>query len=262
MTYQVYLDLYFLENAVMDSLILAIVGRMMRYPVRWGRIIPGGCTGALWAVSCMLLTQIPPVVRLGITALGISAFMLIIAYPIRSLREMAKAMASLYFVAFLLAGALYGMVQAGILNSSFSLTAWLFSAVGVYFGILGIWEYVRETERQKRNLYLVTLYYKGRKQTVTALMDTGNHLREPVTGKPVHILTWQACRLLCQSVDAVMYVPYHSIGKEQGLLPAIWMDKMEIQANRRTITVEKPLIAIYREALSQTGEYEMLVQEL
>ena len=92
------------------------------------------------------------------------------------------------------------------------------------------------------------------------MIDTGNGLRDPISGKPVSILDRNTARELLGEVclKDVRYVPYRSIGKDAGVLPAIQFDRMCV-LKETSCWVEMPLIAISEERISKEGEYEMIL---
>ena len=66
---------------------------------------------------------------------------------------------------------------------------------------------------------------------------------------------------LCPSVKGVVYVPYQSVGTSHGILPAVFIDRMEIEQEGGRYSLEKPLIAITKQELSPSGEYQILIQK-
>ncbi len=56
-------------------------------------------------------------------------------------------------------------------------------------------------------------------------------------------------------------MPYQSVGTQNGVLPAVFLDRMEIEQEGGSYTVEKPLVAITKQPLSPSGEYQILIQK-
>ncbi len=104
----------------------------------------------------------------------------------------------------------------------------LFGAVGIYF----LCNRLIFREKQHRDLLPVELSYKQQKISIWALRDTGNTLKDPVSGKPVLVIGPKAaCRLtgLTQRqlenpvetmgvIPGLRLIPYHSVGMNKGLL--------------------------------------------
>lgn len=133
-------------------------------------------------------------------------------------------------------------------------------AAGAY-GLVGLGKNLLQGRIKGRRYCRVRLGFKGSEAGLTALIDTGNCLKEPVSGRPVHVVTASAIAGLCPRVDGVIYVPYQAVGTSHGLLPAIFLDWMEVELDYKRYRFERPLVAVIRESLSPSGKYQMLLQE-
>ena len=92
-----------------------------------------------------------------------------------------------------------------------------------------------------------------------ALIDTGNCLRDSVTKKPVHIIDAEIAGKLFSSdfLRKVRYIPYHSIGKNEGLMPLVSLDGMWI-LKKKKVWIERPMVAISEEPISEE-EYRIIL---
>ena len=61
--------------------------------------------------------------------------------------------------------------------------------------------------------------------------------------------------------DGVQYIPFRVSEKGGGVIPAYQAERMEVSGRGGMRVIEKPWIAISQEALSQKGEYQMLLNE-
>lgn len=134
------------------------------------------------------------------------------------------------------------------------------AAVGSYYLVIGIWKFLLYLQRMNKYQYTVTVYTSGESCTIHALLDTGNSLCDPVTGKPVCILgKRQAGEILKEKeLQTLRYIPYCSVGTEKGVLPVIRAEKMCIHTGQEC-WVEKPLIGICEEDSFTNGEYQMIL---
>ena len=107
---------------------------------------------------------------------------------------------------------------------------------------------------------MVELYLGSKKYQIKGMIDTGNGLRDPISGTPVSILDRHTARKLFgeEHLKDVRYIPYQSIGKKAGVLPAVQLERMCILKDTEC-WVEKPLIASSEETISKGGEYEMIL---
>jgi len=108
----------------------------------------------------------------------------------------------------------------------------------------------------------VKLLVKEGRVLVDGFIDTGNRLKEPITGKIVHILQEDVAASLMSADNKPMsfLVPYHAVGTESGLLTAIRIDRMELVAEDESRTViMRPLFGLYQGKLSSNDEYQLIL---
>ena len=118
---------------------------------------------------------------------------------------------------------------------------------------------VRDMAR-RRDMCRVVLQFGDRREEVSGLIDTGNRLREPVSGCPVHVAEAELMERLCPAVQGVIFIPYRSVGG-QGMLPAVFIDAMEVRQEKESWHIARPLIAVTKRSLSPEGEYHILIQK-
>ena len=113
----------------------------------------------------------------------------------------------------------------------------------------------------------VKLTYGNRRICVNALRDTGNTLKDPITGRPVLVLGADAAEKLTglskqqlrSPVDAMgtipglRLIPYNTIDKAQGMMLGIWIK--EAKVGRQSGGV---LVALAPEELSKDGSIQAL----
>ena len=164
MYYEVYIDVLFLINFMMDYLLLLIVRRVLKCTATHGNICVGSIFGAAAVCICMLLPVRSTLIRFLLFHLSVNAAMIWIGLKIRTLREFLKAFAALYASAFLLGGVftwLQPYVRAGSLFFG--------AAVGSYYLVIGIWKFLLYLQRMNKYQYTVTVYTSGESCTMHAL---------------------------------------------------------------------------------------------
>ena len=113
------------------------------------------------------------------------------------------------------------------------------------------------------------LSYGGQSVSIVALRDTGNTLQDPVTGEQVLVisgeiaekllgLTMEQLRhpletLAVTPVPGLRLVPYHTVGRENGLLLAKRFDRVKIGSQTRNV-----LVAFSPEGLGRGDMYQAL----
>ena len=121
----------------------------------------------------------------------------------------------------------------------------------------------------KESFYQVEFTILHKKLEVCAFLDTGNFLYEPVSQMPVCILEEETFlkyfheplfkMIEKQEAEGIRMIPYQSVGREHGMMPAVMANDMKITKEDRIIEHKKAVIAISKVSLSKWGAYEMLL---
>lgn len=260
MYHTVYIDVFFLENLLMDYLVLTLADRILKLGSGWMRRLLGAGLGSLGLCLLYLFPgRNPP--QSGIFGavcfyLGLGSLMTVSGLKLRSRVLFGKAMFLLYFVSFLLGGVFRW------LQESFSVPVFpflFFSSLSYGILKLGMWG-ILKVRTGEQNICQVTLSFRGNTLELRGLLDTGNRLRDPVTGEAIHILGQEARERLCGEEEVLLRpVPFHTIGRAAGLLPVFRADYMKVHLADREEHREHPLIGITKEPLSSGKEYEMIL---
>ncbi len=273
MMVRIYLDVYFAVNFALDYLILFLVKRLLCLPGRFLRMSAAAGAGAAWACLVLVLPGLGGWLGLIITWFLVGGAMVALAFGIGGenggLRELGVRLAVFWMVGAGLGGLLGLWNSQDFTNGYFfgmgpfplkSLPALCLWVAGAYFGVSACLRLLQRQGRARHSLYQVKLCYKGATKTVNALWDTGNQLYEPYSHQPVHVITSEACRQFCGTVNRIIYIPFRTVGAEYGLMPGIRIDFMEVERDGRLLwRYERPWLAISKNPLSAACRYEMLL---
>lgn len=199
---EIYADVLFIINFSMDFLSLYIVGRLMHLRMRAGRVILGASLGALYGVLELILDG-SAYIKLLVT-MSVLCLMCYIAFGRVRLRTYAASVALTFGV---------GMLIGGIMTSAFlklgnnASYVEIGGTVATVWGDLPIWKFaifallsalitwgLGKLFRRKRAIRtcMLRVRFNGRERELTALVDSGNLLEDPVSGTPVIFLKEQA----------------------------------------------------------------------
>ncbi len=270
MYYEFYIDVYFLENLVMNYLILRMTGKAEKCACAVWRTIASSVLGAV----CACAIAVAPVHRMAFLSVTLSFLygvaMVAVSYGAYGWDTVMRTVTVFYLSALLL-GAIWQLLER-YLHMSF------FAAMPVgYVGARAVFTVWQRRKNRAQYVYEVTITEKGKTVSVKGLMDSGNQLVMPGTGKPVQIVDFQvACALLSakeieelecmlrlrasgESSGRFTYIPYHSIGKERGILPVMTLDSVRIKHGESVWNTKKVAAAISKTAVSYGGEYQMIL---
>ena len=135
----------------------------------------------------------------------------------------------------------------------------LILAFAGYHLCLGIWDLLAYFHKNMAGSCRARLYQNGRECEIYAIIDTGNRLRDSLTGRPVHVITGEiAEKLGCTDFSSKRVITYQSIGKENGTMPILMLDCLCCRCEKEEKWVEKPLVAVSeRQKLSNV--YDMIL---
>ncbi len=257
MYYELYIDILFLMNFMMDSLLLFAVKKLMRCPVSSGRVLLGSVAGAV--LTCLLMMcPLPAAVRLLAGYVGISGMMVRIGLNLRPGKEFWKAFGLLYISAFLIGGMLQAL-RPWLRTGSIFFAA----AVGAYYLMCGIWKRLLRLGRRQAQICEVVLHSGGKTCHMHALLDTGNGLRDPLSGEPVSVIDPVCARRILGGEEGgagIRYIPYRTVGGE-GVMPVFRAEQLEIYLPEggMQFQAQHPIIGICEGNVSEREDYQMIL---
>lgn len=247
MYYELYVDSLFLVNFVMNLYLLILVDRTTLRTATRSKMVQGAAAGAILYPFLFLLRAPGWLKWIAALSAG-AALMLGIAFRPRSLRAFAKLFGHLLWYSFLMGGLLLAADCALPVLRKF--TGTVFGVLGI--GAIGFLLTGFFQEQQKRRLEesscIAVLSRGGVSVRTRALMDSGNSLREPISGKPVSVIDGELYHTLWGEEKALYrVVPYQSIGKTRGILKAYLLPGLELEIDGMTKRLQDVYVAVSEE---------------
>jgi stage II sporulation protein GA (sporulation sigma-E factor processing peptidase) len=212
---KIYLEPVFAINTLMNMLILYIAGRLSGQRARLWRYLVSSALGGLYAALALL----PFGAILGNLAakLMLSLAMTALAWRIRGWLTSLKGWAS--FVGVTAVGGGVSFAASMLMNSygpfsgtvHLSQNALLLTALAAASMVL----FSASALRRRGGVaarYPVRIWHEGRRFQVNALLDTGNLLREPLSGLPVVLLDRSLGQKLVGSSRDAVEIPFGTAG--------------------------------------------------
>ena len=275
----VYLDGVLVVNSLIDYLLLMVCGNVTGTPVRRKRVLISGLFGGIYAVLCLM----PGLSFLeGLLWKGLAAwFLCLLAFGTR------PGMLRRSVVLILLAAAFSGLVL--LLTEMFSAPASLIGST-VYYpvtlpvlmltagGSYGLMQMaLSRLTHHGGDIVNVEVTLCGVRRAFTALRDTGNTLRDPISGWGVMVADWNVLavgvhgrELTRQAVEQPTLglgqlmtiapelkprlIPYKTVGVASGLLLAVCPEEIKVDGKK-----EQLLLAFSAVPVSDGGGYEALI---
>ena len=256
MYYELYLDVLFLENLLADYLILSILRRILKCSAGRLRRLLGAALGSAGVCGLYLFSMEGTFTGNLLIYVLFSTVMVKIGLDIRDFPTCGKAVVLLYISSFLLGG-IYQWVQSCVRLPLYPFAGFTL----ISYWILSVcMDWLLGFQERSRNIFEGEIGYHGRSIHVKGLLDTGNHLRDPVFQKPVSILIECKKQELCKDEEPLcQMIPFHSLGESNGILPAFFADYLYIyRKDGSKKQIERPLIGITKEPLSSQNDYDMI----
>ena len=248
----IYLDLVMILNFMVDFLLMVGTNRLAGYPNGIRKCLLSAALGGAYAGACMI-----PGFRFLGNGLWRMVFLLLmggIAFGWNRSGIQRSAV-------FLLLSMALGGVAMGLNAKSF----WTLIGAGLMIVIL-----CRMGFRGGQKEYVpIELCWEGHRSCLVALRDTGNNLRDPVTGESVlvagadvgekllgltaHQLSHPVETLASGMLPGMRLIPYHAVGQPGGMLVAVRFRGAKIGN-----TYSNPLVAFAPEVLARGEVYQML----
>lgn len=210
-------------NFLVSFFILLAADRLCGWPSGFKRVLLAAGLGGIYGGACLLP---------GFSFLG-NAFWRLVGFGLMSWLAYGRHALRRGAVFVLLRMALEGIVMDG---GKAGMLLGIAAGIGV-MSLLGL-----RDGGIRRHCLPVELSYGGKKMRIVALQDTGNGLRDPISGAPVLVVgadiarafTGLTDRQLRQpvetmgSVPGLRLIPYHTVGQRDGLMLALRFPRVKI----------------------------------
>ena len=258
--YEIYIDSLLLVNFVMNLYCLELVNLMFLRTATRRNMIGGAAAGAVLYLFPFLVPG-EGFIKLIVFFPMAAIVMILITFRIEKLANFLRIFGLLFMCSFILGGSMVFLFRLfPVLEEH---------ATGI-LGVMGMgtmvfWAatYLLGKSRHP-DICKVELIGKGSKVTVNALVDSGNSLIEPLSGQPVCILEKSVFEKLWSKgrPEGFRAIPYHSIGKNNGILYGYLIPEIHIRGNGPSKICKDIYVGVLEEKLSVSGEYCMIVNPL
>lgn len=258
----IYGEYLFLENFTVGIILLGLTGKLAGYKSQPARLLAGAAFCGLGGFIIFMPLQgaLSALVRIGTGFLCTgSAF---------GFREIFKTTGIFMVLTFLSGGAVMALLlwqqqpavsHQGIIYMD-GVTYFKLLATGILAFGIAYW-FVKLVRARNADINMkgkVCLIIDGKNYQFRAFVDSGNCLREPLTGKPVILIDEAgAAKLPFAASDMparYRIIPYKAVGTASGSLEGLRTDRVIFENHR----VEGAYVAFYR---GNFGDFEVLMNK-
>lgn len=261
MYYKLYIDSVFFVQFVMNLYLLSITGKVLKCTATHRRMIPGALLGA--GMICLVISF--PVwnlkIRLALGVIPVSMSMIRIVFAVRPLSRLVKSSIVMGVCGFFMGSIVLWLTSRSAWMKGRQYGIWAVAFCG-YISYRFLQFLIRKLHREKEEeLKEIRIPFGEKNIHMKALLDTGNHLCEPVSGAPVCVISESAAGEFRDFFLPEKYhaIPYQSIGKKRGILDAYELPELIIEDTWREICCKRVIVAISNTGISQDSLYQMIL---
>lgn len=285
----IYVDVLFTVNMAVNYIVLLATGKLAGRQVRIWRLCLSSAAGSLYATLALGLPLSSAFSLPGRIAFGV--FMVAVAYPgIRGVGFFTVA-AAFFLCSALTAGTAYALLQSGanralkasLLGGADPSVHWWMIAVSL--AALSLFPLIARAggyhPGKPLPLMNMGIVVEGQTLDMTALVDTGNNLRDPISGLPVVVVDWEILRKVmpgevysffqstwddipsCLADSPIgrrlKLIPYESLSGKKGVLPGFRPDLLFLLEKGGNRVMKNAIVGVSGERLSSSGLYQALL---
>lgn len=288
----IYIDVVFLENLVMNSIILVASGIILKKKMKWIRIILASSLGAIYTIIGYI--SVLEIYSNLILKVILSILIIYIAFNPQTVKQLWKDILIFYLTSFVFGGVAFALIYVvkpqdilmknGLFLGTYPLKTVLLAAIVAFIIIIAAFAIVK-TKFSKKDMFCdVEVELNNKIIKTRAMIDTGNLLKEPITNTPVivleHTLLYECVpKEILDNLESILggelvkipeevrnehisklkLIPFASLGKQNGMLVGIKADSLKIIQDDQEKENKNVIIGIYNKSLTKRGEYRALV---
>ena len=287
----IYIDIVLIENVIMNYIILFATAIVLKIKIKHIRIFIASLLGAIYSViTYMGILKLYSSIVMKIL---LSILIVYIAFNPQSLKKMWKNLLIFYLTSFVFGGVAFALIyilkpqdilmKNGLFLGTYPLKTVLLGAIISFLVILVAFKIIKDKFSKKDLFCDLEIKINNKIVKTTAMIDTGNCLKEPISNIPVivleHTLLYECIpKQILNNLDNIIggdfegipqeiketyisklkLIPYSSLGKQNGILLGIKPEyvKISTEENERIINA---IIGIYNKSLTKRGEYRALI---
>jgi len=258
--YEIYIERVFIINLVLNIFILILTAKTLKLSATWLRILIGGSIGAL-GYCLTLLLPVTYTVKVLIGLIPLSVLMAKMTFKSQGIKNILRQTGFLFVYAFLIGGLMLFLQRQIPVIGLYADKVWLILILA--YSVFAVIDFSIKwwTQNREDDFLKVSIPCGVNMVVVTALVDTGNGLVEPISKKPVAILeetVWEDLKPLMKP-EKTKAIPYHNISKTHGLMTGYEISEIFIEKSGQREKYENVIVAISPGKISGNNKYQMIL---
>lgn len=288
----IYIDVVFIENLIMNYIILFATSIIIKIKVKHIRLILASGLGAIYSIiAYMSILEMYSSVILKII---LSIIIVYIAYNPQNVKNMWKYLVIFYMTSFVFGGAAFALIyivkpqdilmKNGLFLGTYPLKTIILGTIVAFVVIVTSFKLVKSKISKKDMFCTIKININKVEIETKAMIDTGNLLKEPISNTPVivveHTLLYDCMpkeilnnlenilggdfeniseEVKNKYISKLKVIPFSSLGKQNGMLIGIKPEEVTVINDENENKINNVIIGIYNKSLTKRGEYRALI---
>lgn len=288
----IYIDVVFIENLIMNYIILFATSIIIKVKVKHIRLILASSLGAIYSIiAYMSILEMYSSVILKII---LSVIIVYIAYNPQNVKNMWKYLVIFYMTSFVFGGAAFALIyivkpqdilmKNGLFLGTYPLKTIILGTIVAFVVIVTSFKLVKSKISKKDMFCTIKININKVEIETKAMIDTGNLLKEPIFNTPVivveHTLLYDCMpkeilnnlenilggdfeniseEVKNKYISKLKVIPFSSLGKQNGMLIGIKPEEVTVINDENENKINNVIIGIYNKSLTKRGEYRALI---
>ena len=288
----IYLDIIIVENLIMTYIILYATGLISKSKISHSRLFLASSIGSIYAIMEYIS-------RLNIYSnifvkIILSIVIIYIAFYPQNVKSLLKKLVLFYLTTFTFGGVatylIYVLkpqniiIKNGMYVGTYVLKVIFIGAIVGTFILIIAFKFAKNKITKKDMICKVKIKLNGKEIVLDTMVDTGNMLKEPLTGNPVVVVEKTSLYDLMpkeilnntelilggdfgkipeniknEYISRLKIIPFSSLGKQNGMLIGIKPERLEVINEQSEERKDNAIIGIYNKSLTKRGEYNALI---
>lgn len=285
----IYIDIVLLENLCMNYIILFSTAYIIKLKIRHIRLIMSSLVGAIYAI--LAYANIMPIYTNLAVKIILSICMIYIAYKPKHVKGLLKELIVFYLISFALGGCAFALLyivrpqdifmKNGVYIGTYPLKIALLGGITGFIITYISFKIVKSRVTKNEIIYKILVKFEEKQLETMVMLDTGNMLRDPISGESVILLEKQKlCEILPSSLlenmenilggefgtnqseqykTKLRIIPFTSVGKQNGMMIGIKADEVKVITDVDEIIKKDVIICMYEKSFSKSGKYFGLI---
>ena len=288
----IYIDVVFIENLIMNYIILFATSIIIKIKVKHIRLILASSLGAIYSIIAYM--SILEVYSSVILKIILSVIIVYIAYNPQNVKNMWKYLVIFYMTSFVFGGAAFALIyivkpqdilmKNGLFLGTYPLKTIILGTIVAFVVIVTSFKLVKSKISKKDMFCTIKININKVEIETKAMIDTGNLLKEPISNTPVivveHTLLYDCMpkeilnnlenilggdfeniseEVKNKYISKLKVIPFSSLGKQNGMLIGIKPEEITVINDENENKINNVIIGIYNKSLTKRGEYRALI---